>query len=180
MIFLNIKHWFIVIRYLMTWSWRHNACIFYLLCSKDMPSFKFVWSLQVCVFCRQSIGRRGRRKKKKKKKRTKTIGFGCIPEHLRRTRLKFLSEQKLGVRVNFRFNQVSSWWRHNHIFENAWRFYHNNNYQFHLQNTYTFCVSKGHIRSFESHIWNNTSSWSSKITLVLTLVQEIQVFIMYN
>ena len=161
--FLIIKLLFIVIRYLMTSSWRHNARLFYLLCAKYMPSFKFVWSLQVCISCRQSIGRRRRRRRKKKK-----------------TRLKFLSEQKLGVRVNFRFNQVSSWWRHNHIVENAWHFYHNNNYQFHLQNTYTFCVSKGHIRSFESHIWNNTSSWSSKITLVLTLVQEIQVFIMYN
>ena len=37
--------------------------------------------------------------KKKKKKKT---------EQYQKTRLKFLSEQKLGVRVNFRFNQVSS------------------------------------------------------------------------
>ena len=50
MIFLNIKLWFIVIRYLMTSSWRHKFCIIYLLCSKYMPSFKFVWRLQVCVF----------------------------------------------------------------------------------------------------------------------------------
>ena len=122
---------------------------------------------------------------RKETDRFPSMGTAAIPNEVSPTittitRLKFLSEQQLGVRVNFRFNQVSSWWRHNHIFENAWRFYHNNNYQFHLQNTYTFCVSKGHIRSFESHIWNNTSSWSSKITLVLTLVQEIQVFIMYN
>ena len=40
MIFLNIKLWFIVIRYLMTSSWRHKFCIIYLLCSKYMPSFK--------------------------------------------------------------------------------------------------------------------------------------------
>ena len=50
MIFLNIKLWFIVIRYLMTSSWRHKFCIISLLCSKYMPSFKFVWSLQGCVF----------------------------------------------------------------------------------------------------------------------------------
>ena len=50
MIFLNIKLWFIVIRYLMTSSWRHKFCIIYLLCFKYMPSFKFVWRLQVCVF----------------------------------------------------------------------------------------------------------------------------------
>ena len=50
MIFLIIKFWFIVIRYLMTSSWRHKFCIIYLLCSKYMPSFKFVWRLQVCGF----------------------------------------------------------------------------------------------------------------------------------
>ena len=53
--FLNIKLWFIVIRYLMTSSWRHKFCIIYLLCSKYMPSFKFVWNLQNVFFCRQSI-----------------------------------------------------------------------------------------------------------------------------
>ena len=31
MIFLNIKLWFIVIRYLMTSSWRHKICIIYIL-----------------------------------------------------------------------------------------------------------------------------------------------------
>ena len=46
----DIKLWFIVIRYLMTSSWRYKFCIIYLLCSKYMPSFKFVWRLQVCVF----------------------------------------------------------------------------------------------------------------------------------
>ena len=48
MIFLNIKLWFIVIRYLMT---HHDVTNFVSSkCSKYMPSFKFVWSLQVCVF----------------------------------------------------------------------------------------------------------------------------------
>ena len=70
MIFFNIKLWFSVIRYLMTSSWRHNACFFYLLCSKYMPSFKFVCSLQVCVFL--STIYRPKRKKKKKKKKKKT------------------------------------------------------------------------------------------------------------
>ena len=50
MICLNIKLWIIVIRYMMTSSWRHILCSIYLLCSKYMPSFKFRWSLQVCVF----------------------------------------------------------------------------------------------------------------------------------
>ena len=36
-------------------SWRHKFCIIYLLCSKYMPSFKFVWNLQNVFFCRQSI-----------------------------------------------------------------------------------------------------------------------------
>ena len=53
--------------------------------------------------------------------------------------VKCLSGQTRGVRVNFRFNQVSSWWRHNHILENVWRLL-SWQYQFHLQNTYTFCV----------------------------------------
>ena len=35
--------------------------------------------------------------------------------------VKCLSGQTRGVRVNFRFNQVSSWWRHNHILESVWR-----------------------------------------------------------
>ena len=35
-------------------------------------------------------------------------GANILGYKLRVTRLKFLSEQKLGVRVNFRFNQVSS------------------------------------------------------------------------
>ena len=37
-IYFNIKLWFIVIRYLMTSSWRHNSCFIYLLSSKYMPS----------------------------------------------------------------------------------------------------------------------------------------------
>ena len=45
MIFLIIKLVFIVIRYLMTSSWRHNARLFYLLCSKYMPS-----SCEVCKY----------------------------------------------------------------------------------------------------------------------------------
>ena len=40
---------------LMTSSWRHKFCIIYLLCSKYMPIFKFVWNLQNVFFCRQSI-----------------------------------------------------------------------------------------------------------------------------
>ena len=60
--FFNITILFIVIRYLITSSWRHNAHFVYLLCSKYMPSFKFMWSLQVCFFCRQSIRRRRRKK----------------------------------------------------------------------------------------------------------------------
>ena len=50
-----------------------------------------------------------------------------------------MSWQTLGVRVNCRFNEVSSWWRHNHILENVWRLL-SWQYQFHLQNTYIFCV----------------------------------------
>ena len=42
-----------------------------------------------------------------------------------------MSWQTLGVRVNCRFNEVSSWWRHNHILENAWRLL-SWQYQFHL------------------------------------------------
>ena len=57
-------------------SWRHNACFFYLLCSKYMPSFKFVWSLQVCVFLstiyrpkeEEEEEEEGEEKKKRKKK----------------------------------------------------------------------------------------------------------------
>ena len=40
MIFFNIKLWFSVIRYPMTSSWRHNACFFYLLCSKYHAKFQ--------------------------------------------------------------------------------------------------------------------------------------------
>ena len=67
MIFLNIKLWFIVIRYLMTSSWRHKFCIIYLLCSKYNSQVSS--SCDVCkyvFFCRQSIRRRRRRRKKKK------------------------------------------------------------------------------------------------------------------
>ena len=53
--------------------------------------------------------------------------------------LVFVWLQTRGVRVYFRFNKVSSWWCHNHIFENVWRLL-SWQYQFHLQNTYTFCV----------------------------------------
>ena len=49
-----------------------------------MPSFKFVCSLQVCVFL-STIYRPKRKEGEEKKKKT---------------RLKFLSEQKLGVRVD--------------------------------------------------------------------------------
>ena len=74
MIFLNIKIWFIVI--LM-------FCFIYLLCSKYMPSFKFMWSLQVCVvFVDNRSGEGGEEEEKKK------------------TRYKFLSEQKQGVRID--------------------------------------------------------------------------------
>ena len=52
----NIKLWFMVIRYLMISSWRHNLCFIYVLSSKYVPSFKFMWSLQVCVLCWQSLG----------------------------------------------------------------------------------------------------------------------------
>ena len=97
----------------MTSSWRHNARFFYLLCSKYMPGFKFVWSLKVWSA-------------EEKKEKIKL-------------EVKCLSWQTLGVRVNCRFNEVSSWWRHNHILENAWRLLWWQ-YQFHLQNTYIFCV----------------------------------------
>ena len=101
----------------MTSSWRHKFCIIYLLCSKYMPSFKFMWSLQVCVFVDNLSGE----------------------EEEEELEVKCLSWQTLGVRVNCRFNEVSSLWRHNHILENAWRLLWWQ-YQFHLQNTYTFCV----------------------------------------
>ena len=54
----------------MTSSWRHNARLFYLLCSKYMPSFKFVWSLQVCVFVdnRSAEEEEGEEKKQEKNK----------------------------------------------------------------------------------------------------------------
>ena len=67
-IFLNIKHWFVVIRYLMTSSWRHNACFLYLLCSKYMPSFKFKFA----SMCFLSTIYRPKRKKKQEKKKKKT------------------------------------------------------------------------------------------------------------
>ena len=44
-IFLNIKLWFIVIRYLMISSWRHNACFIYSCRSNHM--YMYVWSLKV-------------------------------------------------------------------------------------------------------------------------------------
>ena len=65
MIFLNIKLWFIVIRYLMTSSWRHkfvsSTCYVLSICqvSSSCDVFKYVF------FCRQSIRRRRRRKKTK-------------------------------------------------------------------------------------------------------------------
>ena len=40
-----------------------------------MPSFKFVWRFQVCVFCRQSSGEEGEEKKRKLE-----IGV-CIDKH---------------------------------------------------------------------------------------------------
>ena len=62
---LNIKLWFIVIRYLMTSSWRHKFCIIYLLCSKYMPSFKFVSRFQVmCFFVGNLSGEEGEEKKR--------------------------------------------------------------------------------------------------------------------